>query len=90
MAKLTKGIIFHLNRTLKDLGVGFYYELSDLDTYAPRAQIKVIDPCEFVDSSIVNCTDIYYKWLEDWFKHNYDIEICYNNTRTIIWSNDYS
>ena len=90
MAKFTKGIISHLNRTLKDLGVGFYYELSDIDTYAPRAQIKVIDPCEFVDNSIVNCTDTYYKWLEDWFRHNYDIEISYNNTRNIIWSNDYS
>ena len=89
MAKLTKGIIEHLNIVLKGFRVGFKYKFTN-EPIAPKARIEVIDAKGFVESSIINCTDVYFEWLEKWFKENYDIEITYNNTKTIIWSNDYS
>ena len=89
MAKLTKELIEQLNVVLKDFGVGFEYKFTD-EPIAPKARIEVIDNKGFVESSIINCTEPYFNWLEKWFKENYDIEITYNNTRTIIWSDDYS
>lgn len=90
MAKLTIGMIKHLNKVLKDDGVGFKYKFTN-ESIAPKARIEVEDGHSgFVNSSIINCTDIYFNWLEKWFKDNYNIKIIYNNTKTIIWSNDYS
>ena len=40
--------------------------------------------------AIVNCTNEYYDWLKGWFATNYDISISFNNTRNVIWSNDFS
>lgn len=83
-------MVNHLNLVLKENRVGFKYVYEKEDTYAPTIRIDVIDNAGWVSSTIINCTDAYYNWLENWFKENYDIEICYNNTRSIIWSKDLS
>lgn len=90
MAKISRGMVNHLNMVLRENGVGFKYVYENKDTYAPTIRIDVVDNAGWVSSTIINCTDEYYTWLENWFKENYDIEICYNNTRSIIWSKDLS
>jgi hypothetical protein len=90
MSKLSKGMIDHLNEVITTKNVGFHYELSDTETYAPKATIVVNDNMGWVVNSIINCTDDYYEWLRLWFKNNYDVEIVFNNTGSIFWSNDYN
>ena len=95
MAKINKGMVEHLNRVLKENGVGFEYILENETTYAhtisaPTIRIVVTDTNGWVDSSNIYCTEKYYKWLETWFKENYDITVCYNNTGCILWSNDFT
>ena len=90
MAKITREMAEHLNKILKEMGVGFGYVYEDETTNAPTIRIVVADNMGWVTSSIVNCTDNYYVWLNDWFKDNYDITLCYNNTGNIIWSNDFT
>ena len=89
MAKLSKGMIDHINKIIKDNAAGFYYEYRE-DSLTPTANIRVIDPVGWVDSSIINLTSEFLDWLKGWFKDNYDVEITFNNTRTIFWSNDFN
>ena len=94
MAKINREMIDNLNRALKSFGVGFYYEFQS-DSVAPKAVIEVRDTVDedvpnWVHSSIVNVTDEYIDWLRNFFKNSYDIELCINNTNSIIWSNDFS
>jgi hypothetical protein len=95
MSKINKGMVEHLNRVLKENGVGFEYILENETTYdhtisAPTIRIVVTDTKGWIDSSNIYCTEKYYKWLETWFKENYDITVCYNNTGCILWSNDFT
>ena len=99
MAKLTKNIVEDLNKQLEFMGCGWHYELSDENTYAPRAR-RMVTPkarrmvnegfSDFVVSSIINVTPTYIDWLVGWMKVNHDIDITFNNTREIFWSKDYS
>lgn len=89
--KLTKEICNKFNQVLRATGVGFYYVFENEDTRAPIMKVAVIDnSLGWVDSSIVNLTDEYFKFLENWFITNCGITIRYNNTRSIIWSDDYT
>lgn len=89
--KITRGMVNHLNNELKNFGVGFEYIFENEDISNPTIRISVVDPKGlWVNSSIVNCSDEYFCWLEDWFKNNYDVTLCYNNTREIICSNIYA
>ncbi len=89
--KITKEICNEFNQVLHDNGVGFYYIFENGDTRAPIMKVAVIDnSLGWVDSSIVNLTDKYFTFLENWFLTNYGITIHYNNTRSIIWSEDYT
>jgi hypothetical protein len=90
MSKINKGMVEHLNRVLKENGVGFEYILENETTYAPTIRIVVVDINGWVQSSKVRCTKEYYKWLENWFKDNYNVTLCYNNTGCIIWSKDFT
>jgi hypothetical protein len=90
MAKITSAIVKKLNAELKSMDVGFEYYLFDEDTYSPSIRRRVKDDRGFVHSSIINCTDTFYKWLDKWFKDNYNIELCYNNTGEICWGRDYA
>ena len=94
MAKINREMIDNLNHALKTFGVGFYYEFQP-DSVAPKAVMKVRDTVDedvpkWVHSSIVNVTDEYINWLRNFFKNSYDIELCFNNTNSIIWSKDFS
>jgi hypothetical protein len=44
---------------------------------------------EFLSESI-ECTipynNAFYIWLNNWFKEQFDIELCYNDDRSICWS----
>ena len=89
--KITAEIIQHLNKTLNELGVGFIYKFNGNSSISPTATIAVKDNgLGLVDSSIINCTNAYYDWLEKWFLEMYQIKIIFNNTRSIIWSDDFS
>lgn len=89
MAKITKELVDNLNQVLEDKRVGFEYKFDDKDTIVPCMRIQVIDTCGFVDNSVINCTQAYYDWLVEWIKTNYDIDVCFNNTRSTIWSKDF-
>ena len=89
MSKISKGMVEHLNRVLKENEVGFRYIYENETTFAPTMRIIVDDKRGWVDCSTINCTHEYYEWLEQWFKTNYNITLTYNNTGNIIWSNDY-
>ena len=41
----------------------------------------------FIQSSIINLTEEFYKVLEDFFSKR-DIELSYNNDGSIFWSKD--
>jgi hypothetical protein len=89
--KITEEICNKFNKVLHATGVGFYYIFQNEDTRTPIMKVAVVDNnLGWVDSSIVNLTDKYFKFLETWFITNYGITIRYNNTRSIIWSDDYT
>ena len=93
MAKITQKITDELNRSLKDMGVGFCYVFGDEETKAPKISITVVDPIGFLHPEygcVINLSDKFYNWLENWFKTNYDITLHYNNTKSTAWSDDYS
>lgn len=86
--KLTEEIIDTLNSELRESGAGFYYEFKD--EFTPTAQVKLIaGNNNWIDSSIINFTREYCDWLRNFFRR-YNIEIEFNNTLSIIWSNDFS
>lgn len=89
--KITKEMCNKFNQVLHDKCVGFYYVFENENTYAPHMRIDVVDNgLGWVDSSIVNLTKEYFKFLENWFAINYGITLCSNTTGSIIWSDDYS
>lgn len=91
MAKLTKNIVQNLNKQLEFMGCGWHYELSDENTYAPKARRMVNEGCkDFIYSSIINVTPTYMNWLVGWMKVNHNIDITFNNTAEIFWSKDYN
>lgn len=48
-----------------------------------RIQLK---PNPFIESSIINLSEYFYTWLNNYFEQVYDIELNFNNTGTIFWS----
>lgn len=40
----------------------------------------------FIESSIINPSEYFYKWLTNYFEQVYDIELNFNNTGTVFWS----
>lgn len=88
--KLNSEVLQILNDELRNLGCHFQYELIGTGTYVPVFHRVLMDESGFVDSSIINCTDTFYKWLENFFIEKWGIKIIYNNTREIFWSLDCS
>ena len=87
--KITSDVLKSLNDELRRLGCHFQYELIETVTYVPAIRKVIMDESGFVDSSIINCTDRFYKWLENFFIEKWGIKIIYNNTREICWSDDF-
>lgn len=93
MAKITQEMTDKLNAKLEACGVGFRYVFGDEETRAPKITITVADPVGFLHPEygcVVNLSDEFYDWLDNWFKTNYDITLDYNHTRNTAWSHDYS
>lgn len=40
----------------------------------------------FIESSIINLSEHFYDWLNNYFEQVYGIELNFNNTGTIFWS----
>lgn len=87
--KITKGMVSHLNTELDSIGCKFCYVLDD-EFNNPVIVRQLHDDLGFVDSAIINCTDKFYDWLNDFFMTNYKIKLHYNHTKNICWSDDYS
>lgn len=93
MAKITQKMVDELNKKLETCGVGFRYMLGDEETRAPKITVTVLDPVGFTHPQfgcVINLSDEFYDWLNNWFKTQYDITLDYNNTKSIAWSDDYS
>lgn len=90
MAKvITADMVENLNETLKELGCCFKYVLHE-DDHIPTMEVKLNDNSGFVDcfNISVNFTETYYTWLNTFFATKYGIKLVYNNTGSIIWSNE--
>lgn len=40
----------------------------------------------FIESSIINLSEHFYDWLNNYFEQVYGIELDFNNTGTVFWS----
>lgn len=85
---ITEVMVKNLNEELVKKGCGFEYILADNGSYSPTIRRVVVDRNGFVDSSIINCTKVFYEWFENWFKEKYNIELIYNNTGEICWAKE--
>lgn len=48
-----------------------------------KIQLK---PDPFIESSIINPSEYFYKWLTNYFEQVYEIKLIFNNTATVFWS----
>ena len=48
-----------------------------------KIQLK---PDPFIESSIINPSGYFYKWLTNYFEQVYEIKLIFNNTATVFWS----
>lgn len=48
-----------------------------------RIQLK---PNPFIESSIINPSEYFYKRLTNYFEQVYEIKLMFNNTATVFWS----
>ena len=48
-----------------------------------KIQLK---PDPFIESSIINPSDYFYKCLNNYFEQVYEIKLIFNNTATVFWS----
>ena len=91
MAKITREIVKELNTALEATGSGIRFDFGGEDTIAPKIMITIADPVGFLHPelrSVVNCSNKFFDWLDNWFLTNYNIKLTYNNTKEIAWSND--
>ena len=84
--QLTQAMIDVLNDKLYLMGMGIYYVPWEFDSSIPGMQVQVRDTKNFIHSSIVNFTNDYFEWLNNFFKTTFDIELAYNNTGSICWA----
>lgn len=91
--KITQTVLDDLNDTLYRMGCNFKYgwvaDPSE-DAVVPTIVRTMEDNNGFVDNVIINCNPSFYTWLNKFFKERYNITLCYNNTMSICWSDDYS
>lgn len=84
--KITENMVTVFNQTLKNLNCSF--KLKFESGMCGNGQCKVVPSNDmFIQSSIINLTEEFYKVLEDFFSKR-DIELSYNNDGSIFWSKD--
>lgn len=84
--KLNMEIINAINDKLNRIGASFYYEPWKINSSVPGMQVKMKDTNNFISSSVINFTNEYFEWLNDYCKMTFDIELAYNNTGSICWA----
>lgn len=84
---LTREMIYKLNTTLTQVGVGFVYQYVESDL-GPYAKVMIKDNGQdWIENSVINLTSKYYNWLENWFWNVYKMKLTYNNTKSSFWAN---
>lgn len=86
--KITQKMLDVLNEELLAKGCIFRYEVKNRNEDGSINTIhRVLPDNTWIDSYIINATEDFYKWFEEFFKE-YGIEISYNNTGSICWANN--
>lgn len=88
MKVITRDMLEHFNNELDSLGCSFKYVFMNENEENPSI-MRVLKTDKFVDvkgGSIINVTDDFYKFMDDFFMKNYGIKIRYNNMGSISWA----
>ena len=85
MKVITKDILDDFNNELIAQGCSFKYVFMNNDESNPSI-MRVMKTDKFVDNAIINVTDEFYAFMDNFFMSNYGIKICYNNTGSISWA----
>ena len=85
--KITQDMVTVFNQKLKEMECSFKIQLDKAGVGICNNPSCEIVPAnsKFIETSIINVTDEFYKFLEDFFKER-GIELTYNNTGSIFWS----
>ena len=84
---IEKKDVQELNDNLKNMGCSFKFKLCE-SIIPGKNTIEVIPSSSiFISSSIINLTDDFYKYLEDFF-YMKGIILNTNNTGTVFWANN--
>lgn len=84
--KITEDMVTVFNQTLENLNCSF--RLKYESGMCGNGQCKITPSNEmFIQSSIINLTEDFYRVLENFFAKR-DIELSYNNDGSIFWSKD--
>ena len=82
--KITEDMVIVFNQTLGNLNCSF--KLKYESGTCGNGQCKVVPSNDmFIQSSIINLTEEFYKVLEEFFSKR-GIELSYNNDGSIFWS----
>ena len=81
--KITEEMVTDFNQTLENLNCSFRLKFLG-GIYVNECQI-VPSSDMFIQSSIINLTNEFYKILEEFFSKR-GIELSYNNTGSTFWS----
>jgi hypothetical protein len=81
-----------LNEMLGDKRCAFRFELVTRDRnndVLENLHIKIIPVFStFISSCIFNLTNQFYDWLERFCKDRWNVTLSYNNTRSVIWTEE--
>ena len=85
--KITQDMVTVFNQKLKEMECSFKIQLNKTGVRIYNNPSCEIVPAnsKFIESSIINVTDEFYKFLEDFFKER-GIVLTYNNTGSVFWS----
>lgn len=82
--KITEDMVTVFNQTLENLNCSF--RLKFKNGMCGNGQCEVVPSNDmFIQSSIINLTEEFYKALEEFFEKR-GIELSYNNDGSIFWS----
>lgn len=85
--RITKEMVRELNAELKKSGCAFKYEIVK-EVLANTVIERVPMSKKYISSSIINCTDEFYAYLNAFFRKKGIEKLEYNNTGDRCWSAD--
>ena len=90
--KFTCEMVDILNEMLGDKCCAFRFELVTRDRnndVLENPHIRIIPVFStFISSCIFNLTNQFYDWLERFCKDRWNVTLSYNNTRSVIWTEE--